>query len=448
MQIQARGPEGAGGWLESACKLVLNFRAGVLLLTMFSLRDEDDVEVIVAALLVTGIASFFVLRYWDRLGPALVRHPAYLAGEIVLATLILVLTGVENPFFYFTVLTALLGGLLYGWTGAMLFSAMLFGVYFWVLSVWTDVDAVGETFQAYAGMPALYFIAGAAGAGIRRLLDNQAAVQVQLAEQEGLAAAEHERARLAREMHDSLAKTVHGIGFAALGLARQIEREPRAAAAQARKLADDARKAAHEARELLSDLRGQSEAGMPLSTTLRSEANRWSVSTGVRVGVDLEDVGELPPVASRELEGIFKEALSNIARHARASRVDVILRTLGERVVLTVRDDGEGFEMPDDIDDLAAGHHFGLTGMRERAQLAGGDLSVESEPGEGCVISVWVPGAVAPEPVEPPPVEAPPVVRAARAPATPPPAPPAPAPAPSVEPDNVPDRSVPGFTWQ
>ena len=60
------------------------------------------------------------------------------------------------------------------------------------------------------------------------------------------------------------------------------------------------------------------------------------------------------------------------------------------RVVLTVADDGVGFEVPDDLDELPGGS-FGLRGMRERAKLAGGDLSVESEPGDGTVISVWVP---------------------------------------------------------
>jgi signal transduction histidine kinase len=461
VQVLDRGPERAGGWLESSVKLVLTFRTGLLLVTMIRLPEEDQVTLVVAALVVAGIASYILLRYWDRIGPALVRHPAYLATEIVLATAILVATGVDSPFFYYTVGTALLGGLLYGWQGAILFSAMLFGVYFWVLGVWMDTGSVADTFQTYAGNPALYFVAGSAGAGARRLLDRQAIAEAQLAEQERMAAAEHERARLARDLHDSLAKTVHGIGFAALGLARQIERDPRTAAAHARKLADDARKAAHEARELLTELRGQ-ERALPLTTTLRAEANRWSTATGVPVGVDLQDPGTLPPVAARELEAIFKEALRNIDRHAHASRVDVHLRTFGERVVLTVRDDGDGFEVPDDLDALAAAHHFGLTGMRERAQLAGGDLSVESEPGDGCVISVWVP-APAGQASMPPAQAAPTVVGAPipRMPApavAPPPAPSAPAPAQapppaqpgtvSGEPDNVPDRAVPGFTWQ
>jgi signal transduction histidine kinase len=93
--------------------------------------------------------------------------------------------------------------------------------------------------------------------------------------------------------------------------------------------------------------------------------------------------------------------------------------------VLTVADDGDGFEVPDDLESLAGVGSFGLRGMRERARLAGGDLSVESEPGDGTVISVWVPAGAPPrqpEGPEPPPAAAPS--------------------------GTVPEGAVEGFTWQ
>ena len=83
----------------------------------------------------------------------LVRHPGYLAAELVLATVILLLTGVESPFFYYTLGTALLGGLLYGWPGAVLFSPLLIGVYYWVISVRAGVDPVPSNFQTDVGQP-------------------------------------------------------------------------------------------------------------------------------------------------------------------------------------------------------------------------------------------------------------------------------------------------------
>jgi signal transduction histidine kinase len=411
-RILARGEGGAGGWLESACKGILTFRTGILLITVVALWGQDgDRTLPAAAILVAAVTSFIPLRYWDRVGPSLVRHPAYLAGELVLATLILLLTGVDSPFFYYTLGSALLGGLVYGWAGAALFSVMLVGVYAWVVSVRDEAATIV--------LPAFYPLIAAAGAGLRGLLDRQAETESELA-------AHSERARLARDMHDSLAKTVSGIGFAALALARRIERDPEGAAAEARRLAEDARQATREAREIIVGLRADAGEQLPLAAALQAEARRWGQATGVGVSLAVEEVGELHPVATRELEWILREALGNVERHARASEVTVRLRRLGGRAVMTVADDGAGFDVPDELDELARGRHFGVTGMRERAQLAGGDLSVESAPGEGCVLSVWMPA-------EAPPADA--------AQATAPPAVAEPA-------DALPDRSVPGYTWR
>lgn len=406
-RIVGRGEEGAGGWLESACKGILTFRAGILLITVVALWGEDgDRTLPAAAILVAAVTSFIPLRFWDRVGPTLVRHPAYLAAELVLATLILLLTGVNSPFFYYTLGSALLGGIVYGWQGAALFSVMLIGVYFWVVSVRDEAAAT-------LVMPAFYPLIAAAGAGLRGLLDRQAETESELASQS-------ERARLARDMHDSLAKTVSGMGFAALALARRIERDPTGAAEEARRLAEDARQATREAREIIVGLRSDAGEQLPLAAALQAEARRWSTASGVQVSLMVEEVGELHPVAARELEWILREALGNVARHARASQVTVRLRRLGGRAVLTVADDGAGFEVPDELEELAQGRHFGVTGMRERAQLAGGDLSVESAPGEGCVLSVWMPRDAPAEPE----------------------------PAPAASPDTLPARSVPGYTWR
>jgi len=204
-----------------------------------------------------------------------------------------------------------------------------------------------------------------------------------------------------------------------------IERDPAAAAAEARRLAEDARQATREAREIITGLRTDEGGTLPLPMALKAEAERWAAANGVALTLAIEDVGELDVVASRELEWILREALRNAERHAHASRLGVRLRTLGGRAVMTISDDGGGFEVPDELNDLARGRHFGVVGMRERAQLAGGDLSVESAPGEGCVLSVWVPG---PEPVRDPPALPQPEPDAAAS-------------------DTVP-RVVPGYTWQ
>jgi signal transduction histidine kinase len=441
--VQGRGPAGSGGWLEQACKLIVAIRSGILLVTVMEVAQSDDDQrsLAIVALVAAAFASFLPLRFWDRVGPSLVRHPAYLAAEIVLTAVILLFTGVQSAFVYYTLATALLSGLLYGWAGVALFSPMLIGVYFWVLEMRSGVDDIPSTFQVMFGQPALYAVVAAAGAGARRMFDRQAEAEARMAAMERRAAAEAERSRLARDMHDSLAKTVSGIGFAALALARRIERDPAGAADEARRLAEDARMATIEARELITGLRGEDGRALPLPVALRREAERWSAATGVPVAMAIEDVGELDAVAARELEWILREALRNVERHAHARSVRLRLRTLGGRAVLTVADDGDGFEAPDELDDLARGRHFGVAGMRERAQLAGGDLSLESSPGDGCVLSVWVPAPAA-ERAAPPPRPAQPE------PAAPAPTAPAAPPADDAAPSDTVPRAVPGYTWQ
>ena len=409
-RLEGRGADGAGGWLASACQLILNVRAAILLITLLSLSQEDHRMLMIAAICVAAIASLIPMLWWDRVGPAIVRHPSYLAGELVLAALILFLTGVDSPFFFFTLGTALLGGLVYGYLGAALFSVMLVVVFAYAIHLRAPFDDTLVDFRTIVVLPALYPIVALAGAGARRLLDRQAAAEVVLGEQERMLAAQAERERLARDMHDSLAKTVHGIGFSALALSRRIGVDPEGAVDDALKLAADARTAAQEARELLSGLRGRDDAELPLPTAIRSEAARWGERTGIAIGGSLDDVGPLPSLALRELRWILKETLANVERYARAKRVDVHLRRLGDRVVLTIADDGDGFEVPDDPEALGKVGSFGIGGMRERAKLAGGELSVESEPGDGTVISVWVPAGAPPrqrETPEPPPAAAP-----------------------------------------
>ena len=158
---------------------------------------------------------------------------------------------------------------------------MLIVGYAYAIYIRSQFDSTLVDFRTLVVLPALYPIVAVAGAGARRLLDRQAEAEDALAEQERTLAAQAERERLARDMHDSLAKTVHGIGFAALALSRRIEVDPPGAVEDARKLAEDARTAAQEARELLTGLRGRDDAELPLPTAIRSEAARWGERTGI-----------------------------------------------------------------------------------------------------------------------------------------------------------------------
>jgi signal transduction histidine kinase len=85
---------------------------------------------------------------------------------------------------------------------------------------------------------------------------------------------------------------------------------------------------------------------------------------------------------------VLQESLRNVSRHAEASHVQVTLMTVGERVQLAVRDDGQGFT-PGQAD--SPGPHLGLASMRERMTLVGGEVAVESAPGAGTSVVAWAP---------------------------------------------------------
>lgn len=379
----------SGSWLAEACKSILAFRVFVLLLTLVWIPTNEGVPLLLVAMLLAVAATWIPLLFWDAVSPAILRHPAYLAMEILLAAAILTLTGPQSPFFLFTLGTAALAGLIYGYPGALVLSALLVVSYLAVFQIRADIDALPGSFDNLVGAPALYPIAALSAAAVRRLFERQLFASAAAGEREREAAGERERARLARDMHDSLAKTVHGIALEAAALQRGIGRDPDAAAGKARTLAVDAEEAAREARGLIHGLR-RYDVG-PLWETVRARAREWEDETGVPVEVEAQEL-EVSSATAHELLQILTEALRNVERHARASRVRVELRHEDGHVVLSVADDGEGFT--DAATDPVDGLHFGLVGMRERAELLGGELATTSRPDEGTTVTAAIPSRV------------------------------------------------------
>jgi signal transduction histidine kinase len=253
------------------------------------------------------------------------------------------------------------------------------------------------SFQTLLGLPLLYPILAAAGATLRGLLDRQARDAEALRAATEAAAAAEERARLAREMHDSLAKSLHGIALGASALVAWIQRDPAVGVERARDLADAASGASDEARRLLSDLRAD-RLDETFPSAVREIAGRWSQRTGIAVLVDVDDAVDLDPGVRYELACVLRETLTNVELHAGADRVDVRLATVAGQAELQVSDDGKGFAPPDDLVQLASDGHYGVVGMSERASRVDGRLTVVARPGHGTTVRVTAPraGAAAP----------------------------------------------------
>ena len=199
-----------------------------------------------------------------------------------------------------------------------------------------------------------------------------------------------ERARLAREIHDTLAQ-----GF--VGIVSQLDAVAMAMPDRnnkAREFLDLARKMARhsltEARRAVSDLRASVLEGRDLAAALNSGAQMWTAGSGLEVEVDVSgEPKALPSDMEQHLLRIAQEAVTNVLKHAGASKVWVKLHMEARKLYLRVADNGHGFEQKDAFSSKIG--HFGLLGMRERAERLGGELHLASHPGAGTEVEVTVP---------------------------------------------------------
>ncbi len=200
---------------------------------------------------------------------------------------------------------------------------------------------------------------------------------------------EEERRHLARELHDTAAQD---LVLLARGLDALAERLPPEPAARARELRARAAETLEGLRRLSRDLRPTVLDDLGLVPALE-----WVVAdlTG-RTGVDARfhlsgPARRLPAETELALFRVTQEALRNVERHAGARRVEVRVSFDDDRVRVEVEDDGAGFEVAEPLERLALEGKLGLLGMRERAQLVGGALTIRSRPGEGTAVTVTVP---------------------------------------------------------
>jgi signal transduction histidine kinase len=391
--------------VRSLVRLVLLFRLIALNVTVFELPGHpSEVPGVMLGLVLAAFASFLPLRYWDRWSGPLSTRPVFLGLDLALNLTIYAYLGPASPFFLYTLGTPLLAGLLFRTTGAVVLGGgMLVGYYVMVVLSGNGLEELraheARDIQALVVLPALYPLAAAGGAAVRSLLDRQATTQVALAHAERRAAAGAERARVAREMHDSLGKTLYGIALAARGLSHRVDVEAPGAAAAARDLSAAAQVAAEEARGLISDLRSDT-LDRPLGDALERYVREWSDRNGIAAHLQADGVDLPHPGTRYELFCIVREALENVERHAGATRVQVLLRDMAPDVVLSVIDDGIGIGGEGDARSLQTNGHYGLIGMAERGERIGATVRIAGRQGAGTTITVRLPaGDVrAPEP--------------------------------------------------
>lgn len=204
-----------------------------------------------------------------------------------------------------------------------------------------------------------------------------------------------ERTRLAREIHDTLAQQLTGI---VLQLEAAEAMQSRNRSERTRQLLvaarDQARLALQEARRSVWNLRPMPLEAAGLTAAVALEAERFGTRAGVAVSVRTDHVPRdvsVGPQAEVAVFRIFQEALANAGQHSNAAHVEVDLQVSEGHLVLSVSDDGAGFDVADGHREGARVGGFGVVGMRERARLIGAELEIDSRPGKGTRVSVRVP---------------------------------------------------------
>ena len=198
-------------------------------------------------------------------------------------------------------------------------------------------------------------------------------------------AVEHERNRLARELHDSVTQTVFSMNLAAQSAHLLLDKEPPRAAGQLFHLEELAASALKEIQSLVTQLRPPSIVEEGLPSALRRLAMEQKARNGLQVSLEIHDERTLSERVATSLFSITQEALINVSKHSRVCEATVRLNIDRGHACLEIEDHGRGFD-PEAILDQRG--HLGLAGMLERAREIGWDLSVLSRAGQGTCIVV------------------------------------------------------------
>jgi NarL family two-component system sensor histidine kinase YdfH len=205
-----------------------------------------------------------------------------------------------------------------------------------------------------------------------------------------------ERQRIARELHDTLAQGIAGMIMQLEVSSAQLHRKDYQQAHEVLSQAlAYARTTLQDARHAITDLRSRTPRVDQLLSSVQQEITHFSQQTGVAHHTKLNDLVHTPAPACEHVLRFIGEGLNNVARHAHAHQVRVEAKIVDQWLVITVQDDGRGFDPTNQA--LYMGH-YGLLGLQERAHLAEGTLSVSSEEGTGTTLEFRVPLAAADNP--------------------------------------------------
>jgi signal transduction histidine kinase len=202
---------------------------------------------------------------------------------------------------------------------------------------------------------------------------------------------EEERARIARELHDSVAQSLLKIIYAAGFALDFLKEDPRLAVDEIEEVQQRAKDCLRELREIMANLRPTSLDILGLRETITRYAEQFEEEYAISTTVDLKGLESIPASVELTIFRILQEELTNVRKHSNAESVNIRTETSQGDLILTVEDDGIGFDPHMLAAEQESGEHLGIMAMRERVELLGGELAINSLPGMGTRITVRIP---------------------------------------------------------
>jgi PAS domain S-box-containing protein len=201
-----------------------------------------------------------------------------------------------------------------------------------------------------------------------------------------LSVREEERARISREVHDELGQSLTAVKMDLAWLAGRLPQRNGPMLERIRATRQLADSIIQSIRRISTELR-PAVLDLGLAAAVEWQVQEFQARSGIQCTVRLLAREEVASNASTAMFRIFQETLTNVARHAKATRAEVVLQKQRDRLVLLIRDNGRGFDQADP----SLSKSLGLLGMRERAAILGGKVNISSAPGKGTTVSAWIP---------------------------------------------------------
>ncbi len=205
-----------------------------------------------------------------------------------------------------------------------------------------------------------------------------------------LRAREEERKRVARDLHDLIIQSLVGVNYRVAEMRVDLKTIKDSTLVETQ---DEIRRVMTDLRQICADLRPPSLDVLGLTSAIEAKAAEIEDGEPFRIRVMIE--GNEDQEISEEVKlciyRLVQESLINVQKHSDADRVEVWVQITSEKIMVSITDNGVGFEVPERFSELIQEKHFGLVGLKEMVEAVSGDFQINSKPGSGCVLSVEVP---------------------------------------------------------